>query len=92
MELSHYCRIIPHRTSYRPVPYVEHAAVEDRLGPADHRHVARVLGVEVGAAGRGLREGASVDDHLVHGVDPDPRLCLVLSLEKHEFHVKLNIS
>ena len=87
--------IITRLCTHRPVPDVEHAAVEDGLGPGDHGHVAGVLGVEVGAAGRGLGEGAAVKDHLVHGVDPDPRLrpipdprlCLVLSLGKHEFNL-----
>ena len=62
--------VSPHRS----VADVEHPAVEHSLGPGDHRHVARVLGVKVWAAGCGLGEGAPINDHLVHGVDPDTRL------------------
>ena len=58
--------------THRPVADVEHAAVEHGLGAGDDGHVAGVLGVEVGAAGRGVGEGAAVYDHLIHGVDPGP--------------------
>ena len=60
--------------THRPVTDVEHPAVEHGLGPGDHRHVAGVLGVKVWAAGRDLGKGGPVNNHLVHGVDPDNRL------------------